>query len=509
VIDRPMSARAAIEPLADAFAFDAAEQDGAIVFRPRGGAAVGELVEDDLALPDDGAPFRLSRAQETELPREAAIGYSDVGADFRRAVASSRRLVGGSARIAHADLAAVMSDSAAARRAEIWLQDVWAGRESAEFALPPSLVALTPGDVVGLTLNGRRRLLELRELVDTERRAVKARSIDPEVFDLPLALPARRAPEPPPAIGPVHALALDLPALDGAEPPVLLRVAVFAEPWPGAVAIWSSGDGESFALVAHSSAPSIMGETLDELPAGPTGRWQRARVRVKLYGGALSSLSNGALFAGGNAAALRRGDGAWEIVQFGDAVLVGADIYELTRWLRGQAGSEQAIGDPLPAGAPFVVLDPHVVAVARGLDALDRALQLRIVSAGRDHGDQAAFALEATPRSTALRPLAPVHLRATRAAEGVTLTWIRRTRVNGDSWSGEVPLGEQSEAYEVDILDGMDVLRTLSASQPSVLYAAADELADFGAPQSSLSVRVVQLSATVGRGFAAEAVLTM
>jgi hypothetical protein len=155
------------------------------------------------------------------------------------------------------------------------------------------------------------------------------------------------------------------------------------------------------------------------------------------------------------------------------------------------------------------VLDPHVVAVARGLDALDRALQLRIVSAGRDHGDQAAFALEATPRSTALRPLAPVHLRATRAAEGVTLTWIRRTRVNGDSWSGEVPLGEQSEAYEVDILDGMDVLRTLSASQPSVLYAAADELADFGAPQSSLSVRVVQLSATVGRGFAAEAVLTM
>jgi hypothetical protein len=102
-----------------------------------------------------------------------------------------------------------------------------------------------------------------------------------------------------------------------------------------------------------------------------------------------------------------------------------------------------------------------------------------------------------------------VHLRATRAAEGVTLTWIRRTRVNGDSWSGEVPLGEQSEAYEVDILDGMDVVRTLSASQPSVLYAAADELADFGAPQSSLSVRVVQLSATVGRGFAAEAVLTM
>jgi hypothetical protein len=205
---------------------------------------------------------------------------------------------------------------------------------------------------------------------------------------------------------------------------------------------------------------------------------------------------------------LRRGDGAWEIVQFAEAVLIGTATYELTRLLRGQAGSEQAMGDPLPAGAPFVVLDPHVVAVARGLDALDRALQLRVVAAGRDHGDPAALALEATPQATALRPLTPVHLRATRAVEGVTLTWIRRTRFGGDGWSGEVPLGEASEAYEVDILDGIDVVRTLSAAQPSVLYAAADELADFGAPQSSLSVRVVQLSATVGRGFAAAAVVT-
>ena len=40
VIDRPMAPRAAIEPLAYAYAFDAAEQDGAIVFRPRGGAPV-------------------------------------------------------------------------------------------------------------------------------------------------------------------------------------------------------------------------------------------------------------------------------------------------------------------------------------------------------------------------------------------------------------------------------------------------------------------------------------
>jgi len=41
-----------------------------------------------------------------------------------------------------------------------------------------------------------------------------------------------------------------------------------------------------------------------------------------------------------------------------------------------------------------------------------------------------------------------------------------------------------------------------------VLYAAADEIADFGAPQAALSVRLAQLSATVGRGVAAQATLS-
>ena len=75
----------------------------------------------------------------------------------------------------------------------------------ANFALPPSMLALTPGDVVGLTVNGRRRLIELKEISDAESRAVVARSIDTQVFDLPLTAPQRRAPAIPAASGPAHA----------------------------------------------------------------------------------------------------------------------------------------------------------------------------------------------------------------------------------------------------------------------------------------------------------------
>jgi hypothetical protein len=41
-----------------------------------------------------------------------------------------------------------------------------------------------------------------------------------------------------------------------------------------------------------------------------------------------------------------------------------------------------------------------------------------------------------------------------------------------------------------------------------VLYAAADEIADFGAPQASLSIAVYQMSTTIGRGTPARTILT-
>ena len=196
-------------------------------------------------------------------------------------------------------------------------------------------------------------------------------------------------------------------------------------------------------------------------------------------------------------------DGAWEVLQFANAELVGERTYELSRFLRGQAGSEWAMAAPLPAGAPFVLLDEHVVPIARGLDLLgtaDATAHRRRRSrpwrsrGGRAHRDAGA---------TALKPLAPVHLRARRTGDGVTFCLDpphppRRRRAG----SVEVPLGEESEAYELDVLSGTTVKRTLASDAPSMLYAAADELADFGAAQTSLSVRLAQMSATVGRGFA-------
>jgi hypothetical protein len=410
----------------------------------------------------------------------------------------------------HCDLAVVTSDAAATRRAEIFLQDLWAGRETAQFALGLDALALAPGDVIALTANDRRRLFEIDELVDTDARQLKARSIDPEVFALPLQAPRRVPVQIPPALGPVQAMPMDLPSIDPSVPAILTRLAVFANPWPGSVVIWSSADGSSYQAIAVAPVRAIVGETLDPLPAGPTALWDRGNAfRVRLYGGALSSLPDAGVLAGGNAAALQNASGGWEILQFANAELVDGNTYLLSRLLRGQAGSDDAMSHPLPAGAPFVLLDSHLVPLARGLDALGRAMQLRLVAAGRSHDDPSAVALSVTPGATALRPLSPVHVAAIRKPDGIHVSWIRRTRIDGDGWGVEVPLGEETEAYQLEILSGGAVIRSLVCTAPTAIYTGADELSDFGAPQSRLHLRVAQLSSTVGAGRPTELTLTI
>src|SRR5262249_52050825 len=107
-----------------------------------------------------------------------------------------------------------------------------------------------------------------------------------------------------------------------------------------------------------------------------------------------------------------------------------------------------------------------------------------------------------------LEPLSPAHVRGSRSAGDLAISWVRRTRIGGDSWGAvEVPLGEETERYEVDILDGTTVKRTLTATTPSTTYTAAQQTAAFGAPQPSIDLRVYQLSTVSGRGSSANATL--
>ena len=104
-----------------------------------------------------------------------------------------------------------------------------------------------------------------------------------------------------------------------------------------------------------------------------------------------------------------------------------------------------------------------------------------------------------------------MHVSAAKAVGGdITFAWLRRSRIGGDIWdNSDVPLSEESEAYEVDIVDAGTVRRTLAASTPQALYTSAQQTADFGAPQAAYTIRITQLSAAFGRGAPKEVTLNV
>lgn len=502
VIDRPMSARGALEPLMRLFGVDAVASGGGIAWRGRGGRAVVTLEQDDLVLGDKDPSLRLTRAQETDLPQQVEIGYTDGEGDYRRAAVASRRLAGVSKREVRADSAIVIRRGEAQRLSDAWLQDLWAGRESAEFDVSPRRIDLEPGDVIALPTDAGAKLHRILRIADGPTRKITTRAVEPAIFETPgasLPKPPRR---PPPVAGKPHVVILDLP-VSPSEPTPLQYVAVAASPWPSAMAIWRSANGASFMVHRFVDLPAVIGTTLSDLGPGPLWRWDPlSAVEVEISSGTLSAIDDAEALGGGNLFAIRGTDGRWEILAAARAEMIGERRFRLSRLLRGLGGSEPEAGRTVPAGAVIVRLDEAVVPLTSDVDDLGRTFIYRVGPAGRDHADPSVVELAAAAGREALKPFSPVQVTGRREGEGIRLTWIRRTRRNGDSWDTvDVPLAEDGERYEIDILAGGIVKRTLSCREPSILYRAEQEIADFGVPQTLLSCRVMQISAAAGRGF--------
>jgi hypothetical protein len=99
-----------------------------------------------------------------------------------------------------------------------------------------------------------------------------------------------------------------------------------------------------------------------------------------------------------------------------------------------------------------------------------------------------------------------VHLSAIRdgTTGDVSLRWVRRSRADTDSWNtAEAPLELPPEAYVVAVLSGTTPLRTIAAAEPTAVYTAAQQLADFGSLPASFDFTVSQVSPSLGPGLAA------
>jgi hypothetical protein len=153
------------------------------------------------------------------------------------------------------------------------------------------------------------------------------------------------------------------------------------------------------------------------------------------------------------------------------------------------------------AGAGFVLLNEAVVQPQGDAVDFNRLSHWRVGPDRLDADHPAYVAVDVAATLKGLRPLAPCQLRAQKTSTGVLLSWLRQTRIGGDSWDiADVPLGETAENYSLQVFDGAVLKRSWTPTAPHQLYSTADMVGDFGATPASFTLRVAQTSTSLGAG---------
>lgn len=501
------SIRSALEPLQAAFPFDAYQSGYQIKFLPRGQSSVATI---DIAELGVAEQLPQSRQMDSQLPARLSVSYLDQARNYDANEQFAERINTEAVNDSELELAVVMTSSQAAQVAERLLHLAWLGRASfGPFQLPPTYRQLEASDVI--TIDAGYAQYEIR-LTEVSYNADGSLTCSGAPNNASVYVSEAASDETPSQQtialgGQTLFVPLDIPLIDETiqdAPGFVGAVTGYTNGWPGAVATQSVDGGQTWAEVQAFDGRATIGYVAGLLAANSCALIDEAVLAVSVLSGELESVSEAQMLAGTNWAAYGA-DGRWEIVRFRDAVLQADGSYLLSGFKRGDRGTEWATGLH-QAGDLFVPLDDgDLAAIGMPVESIGVASTWRGVTAGDtvDSASDAPF----TYRGVNLECLSPVYPVSTRNGSGdLSLSWTRRSRLSSSWWAtgAAAPLGEASEAYEIDILSGSTVVRTISSSAPSMTYTAAQQTADFGSAQASISARIYQLSAVVGRGLPLE-----
>lgn len=530
------SGSAIISPLRSVGFFDAVESQGRLTFPARGKPIVATLTENDFGAYDatqNGDPsacppsITTARSQDEELPRSIRLHYMATSRDYGDGEQDSEfRLSTKATNDVDVTLPMCLDDTQALRCANVLWASAWAGRNAHTLSVDQAWLGLDLADCIGVPVDGviqRLRLVSDTLASGVLRQLSCVRDGEGAYISFAVASAPAHVPQALSVIVPSTFEFMDLPALQDADSDPGFYVAAQrlngTGAWKGVNLYKSIDGGATFTLQSSLITEAPFGLLETGIPASAAYTWDDATViDVIVASSAITfeSRTDDAVLAGGNAAAMGA-DGRWEIVQFCNATQIDATHWQLSRLLRGRRGTEHVLGSSR-AGDQFVLISGGDLArILLQQSEIGASRLYKVVSIGLSYtsGVDQPFA----GHGQALVPFSPVDLAAAALTGGdLSISWIRRSRLGRTLMSGvDIPLGEATESFQVDILDPSSpaspevVLRTLASSSESVLYTSAQQLADFGSalPLITIKVAVYQLSAIVGRGTPSIATLTI
>ena len=494
-LSRPMTARAAIETLAQAFFFDMVESDGKLTAIPRGSSPSISISSDHM-IPegDDKAELETTIVQELELPYRVEVGYIQKD-KYQTGLQHASRpdKANDITNKYQIELAIVMDDNKAAQVAEVLLYDLWTAKNRVIFSVPYKYIELDPGDVINLSVNGSTRTIRITRIgYEASYLRVEGVYENPSIYN-PIKQGGSSLGQLVESVGldaPTEAQLLDIPILQDTDDDAGFYFAGAplgdSSAWSGSE-LYVSDDGAAWNGVGFVESAVPIGYAETVLGDGPTTIWDDGNtLTVRIYSGALNSATDIDVLNGQNYLLVGN-----EIIQFGDAVQNADGTYTLSRLLRGRKGTEWATTGHAQYERVVLLDRASLDRVVYSSTYLNVKRLYRAPSVGQSVLDASQF--EFTNTAIGLKPYSPVYLKAEDAGGGnYSVTWIRRTRVGGE-WNDliEVPLGEESEQYVVEVWRSGSMVSSTTVTTTSATVAA----------QPGDTIQVAQISAIVGNGY--------
>ena len=509
-----------LEPLFDAYDSDIVPHDFAVRGKKRGAASGGTI---DVAEFVKAEPrYKDSIVQDPNLPRVLTFSFADLAAEQQTNSVLAQRPVGAVDGVRELSInftSLALGADEARQLAERYLRRKWFGRDRIENAVTAQQLLLEPGDVrtFGLDgLNRKARLIEQTISTDGSIKCLWERD-DASIAVLSGASGASmdgRAPSVMLVPGPARGFVLDVPlaqdADDQASPFMMIAAGSYSSTayWPGADFYWSDDGADDSYEAGWASigaldactwgyANEALGDALPWLPDNGNS------LNINLRAGELESVTDAEFDASATInLALVQNDSGWEYVRFRSATLEGDGSWTISGLARGLRGTEQWVTGHA-TGNLFLLVDASLAKKAMSASEIGDTDYYKAVSQGRE--ESSAYPDAVTFTAAAQKPYSPVHGELTRdsGSGDWSIDAVRRTRIGGGNIDGgDVPLGETSESWSCDIMDGADVVRTITGGSLPLSYSSAQQTTDFGAPQTSLTVNLYQVSPALSlRGY--------
>ena len=503
-IDNLMSPREALTPLFSAFLFDGFESEGKIKFLLRANTPFTPIsIQEFVSENNNPAGYQLNRAQETELPAVSVLSYYDEEKDYEIGTVGAQRQTTTSSVVTELRFPLVLPTSVVRILSDVVIQESWAAREKLTFTLPPSRIALDPGDGAVITISGRDLAFRLTGVKKGSALEIEAEGIDTTIYDALTSGAGRNNSGQISVVGRSILRLIDMPLVTGQEPrPWAPRIAAYQGPFPPAVNIYEN-TGSDLLLTNQLFAPTQMGVLVSPLKRSPHTIIDEGNIlQIDMNDPDYQVLSDTEhnVRNGANAIAVQTSNGDWEIMKFMNASLQSGRRYNLFKLFRGQLGTYSIMEDEIPAGQPVVFLDPFsmdalAIQEARKTETISWRYGPNVYPTGSAYYQDVTH----TGKAVGQMPYPVADIQFFPGDGEVTITWKRQTRFGGEGFEeADVPLNEDFERYEIDLLDGSDVLlSTVTVSSPTYTFT--------GAP-SVFKARIYQMSASVGRGRPAAAI---